>query len=256
MSYDCLFHACNLLYLQLTTFIECLVANTSHERTKHDMRVLFALLLTHCFGCVILQGIDDKLTLNRFDDIKFWKKCIPKIYKNINVCIKDNYTLRRSTHSLTNQFTFFHRQKMIPFKLKSKHFYTLQKYIRPPEKYHQRKLLIYGQQDISEYLSTFKKDSKRHVEATTSEYFHLRQRKQSDFEDDEEASKEYTDDLDDWDDWGAWSPCSVTCGCGQQVRWRHCITDDCIKGLKKAQIKTCHLRPCDKGFLSWLGIKL
>lgn len=112
MSYDCLFHACNLLYLQLTTFIECLVANTSHERTKHDMRVLFALLLTHCFGCVILQGIDDKLTLNRFDDIKFWKKCIPKIYKNINVCIKDNYTLRRSTHPLTNQFTFFHRQKV------------------------------------------------------------------------------------------------------------------------------------------------
>lgn len=79
---------------------------------------------------------------------------------------------------------------MIPFKLKSKHFYTLQKYIRPPEKYHQRKLLIYGQQDISEYLSTFKKNSKRHVKATTSEYFHLRQRKQSDSEDDEEASKE------------------------------------------------------------------
>lgn len=63
-------------------------------------------------------------------------------------------------------------------------------------------------------------------------------------------------DSDDWDDWGAWSPCSVTCGCGQQVRWRHCITEECVKGLKKAQIKTCHLRPCDKGFLSWLGIKL
>ncbi|XP_047368539.1 uncharacterized protein LOC124956587 [Vespa velutina] len=218
------------------------------------MQVLSALLLTHCLGCVILQGIDDKLMLNKFDDIKFWKKCIPKIYKNINVCVKDNCTLQRSNHSLTNQFTFSHRQKMFLIKSKSKHSYKLQKYIRPFEKYHhQRKLLIYGERDISEYFSTYKKDSKRHVKATTSQYYHLRQRKQSDNEDDEEPDKEY---LDDWDDWGTWSPCSVTCGCGQQVRWRHCITDDCIKGLKKVQIKTCHLRPCDKGFLSWLGIKL
>lgn len=77
------------------------------------MRVLYALLLAHCLGCVILKGIDDKVTLNKFDDIKFWKKCIPKISsKNINVFfIKDNCTLRRSsTRALTNQFIFSHRQ--------------------------------------------------------------------------------------------------------------------------------------------------
>lgn len=233
--------------------IEFLVANASHERTKHDMRVFFALLLTHYFHLVILLSIGNEFTFNRLDDIKFKKKYIPKMYKNINFCYKDDYMIQKCAHSLTNQTIFFHKQKMIPLKLQSRHFYTPQKCIRSPDKYYQRKLLIYEEKDISEYLSTSKKDWKTN-EKTTSQYFHLRQRKESDSEDDKETTnEEYSDD---WDDWGAWSPCSVTCGCGQQVRWRHCITDDCIKGLKRAQIKTCHLKPCDKGFLSWLGIKL
>ncbi|KAL6258575.1 hypothetical protein P5V15_010529 [Pogonomyrmex californicus] len=64
------------------------------------------------------------------------------------------------------------------------------------------------------------------------------------------------DDIDSeaWDTWSNWSSCSVTCGQGRQVRWRHCLSKDCIKGLKKAQLKSCHLKNCE-GFLRWLGIK-
>ncbi|XP_018339305.1 PREDICTED: uncharacterized protein LOC108746822 isoform X2 [Trachymyrmex septentrionalis] len=59
-----------------------------------------------------------------------------------------------------------------------------------------------------------------------------------------------------WDNWSIWSACSVSCGQGRQVRWRHCLSADCTKGLKKAQLKSCHLKDCGtKGILGWLGIK-
>ncbi|EGI61765.1 PREDICTED: properdin-like isoform X1 [Acromyrmex echinatior] len=59
-----------------------------------------------------------------------------------------------------------------------------------------------------------------------------------------------------WDNWSIWSACSVSCGQGRQVRWRHCLSADCTKGLKKAQLKSCHLKDCGtKGILGWLGLK-
>ncbi|GAB1868177.1 hypothetical protein CAJAP_09256 [Camponotus japonicus] len=63
-------------------------------------------------------------------------------------------------------------------------------------------------------------------------------------------------DSEAWDNWSNWSGCSVTCGQGRQVRWRHCLSEYCIKGLKKAQLKSCRLKDCGtKSFFGWLGIK-
>ncbi|XP_011175471.2 properdin [Solenopsis invicta] len=47
-----------------------------------------------------------------------------------------------------------------------------------------------------------------------------------------------------WDRWGNWSTCSVTCGVGKIMRWRHCIGGRCSLGEKKAQLKTCTLAAC------------
>lgn len=58
-----------------------------------------------------------------------------------------------------------------------------------------------------------------------------------------------------WDNWGSWSKCSTTCGPGRKVRWRHCTSVNCTRGLKKAQIKNCLLKDCEKTILNWLGIK-
>ncbi|KAL0125693.1 hypothetical protein PUN28_004635 [Cardiocondyla obscurior] len=69
-------------------------------------------------------------------------------------------------------------------------------------------------------------------------------------------SKDKDTDSVSWGNWSIWTACSVTCGRGRQVRWRHCLSADCIKGLKKAQLRNCRLQDCSaKGFLGWLGIK-
>lgn len=47
-----------------------------------------------------------------------------------------------------------------------------------------------------------------------------------------------------WEHWGKWSKCSVTCGVGKIIRWRFCISDNCGKNEREAQIKTCVLAPC------------
>ncbi|XP_076179002.1 uncharacterized protein LOC143152590, partial [Ptiloglossa arizonensis] len=67
---------------------------------------------------------------------------------------------------------------------------------------------------------------------------------------------EKTDPDEQWDEWADWTTCSVTCGSGRQVRWRHCLAENCMKGLKKAQIKPCRLQSCNStNILRWLGIK-
>ncbi|XP_012055942.1 PREDICTED: properdin-like [Atta cephalotes] len=71
-----------------------------------------------------------------------------------------------------------------------------------------------------------------------------------------ETSNNKNIDWTAWDNWSIWSACSVSCGQGRQVRWRHCLSADCTKGLKKAQLKSCYLKNCGtKGILGWLGIK-
>lgn len=43
---------------------------------------------------------------------------------------------------------------------------------------------------------------------------------------------------------GKWSDCSVSCGVGKSVRWRHCVSNGCADGEKEAQIRTCTMKPC------------
>ncbi|KAL7977859.1 hypothetical protein Chor_010811 [Crotalus horridus] len=45
-----------------------------------------------------------------------------------------------------------------------------------------------------------------------------------------------------WDPWTGWSPCSVSCGGGEQLRSRHCRQPDC-RGLS-SQSKTCNTHVC------------
>ncbi|VEN50267.1 unnamed protein product [Callosobruchus maculatus] len=46
-----------------------------------------------------------------------------------------------------------------------------------------------------------------------------------------------------WDDWSRWSSCSVSCGKGRIIRWRHCI-DSCDGIETEMQERACQLPAC------------
>ncbi|XP_048515306.1 uncharacterized protein LOC125501996 [Athalia rosae] len=54
-----------------------------------------------------------------------------------------------------------------------------------------------------------------------------------------------------WDKWTDWSSCSVTCGKGRQIRWRHCV-HDCTMAETEMEEKQCQLPACSPG--KFLGI--
>lgn len=54
-----------------------------------------------------------------------------------------------------------------------------------------------------------------------------------------------------WGRWTGWSSCSVTCGKGRQIRWRHCLRD-CSTVETEMEEKTCQLPACPPG--KFLGI--
>lgn len=54
-----------------------------------------------------------------------------------------------------------------------------------------------------------------------------------------------------WDKWTNWSSCSVTCGKGRQIRWRHCLKD-CVDAESEMEQKTCQLPACPPN--KFLGI--
>lgn len=47
-----------------------------------------------------------------------------------------------------------------------------------------------------------------------------------------------------WGPWETWSPCSVSCGKGQMIKFRHCISDSCGYDEKEARVKPCSMKPC------------
>lgn len=48
----------------------------------------------------------------------------------------------------------------------------------------------------------------------------------------------------EWEEWTEWSPCSVSCGKGRQIRWRHCIAHQCSSGDMEMREKSCQLPAC------------
>ncbi|XP_067211735.1 uncharacterized protein [Linepithema humile] len=54
-----------------------------------------------------------------------------------------------------------------------------------------------------------------------------------------------------WSRWMDWSSCSVTCGKGRQIRWRHCLRD-CNDAETEMEEKACQLPACPPG--KFLGI--
>nr|XP_046465866.1 uncharacterized protein LOC124211141 [Neodiprion pinetum] len=54
-----------------------------------------------------------------------------------------------------------------------------------------------------------------------------------------------------WDRWTEWSSCSVTCGKGRQIRWRHCV-HECTTAETEMEEKSCQLPSCGPG--KFLGI--
>lgn len=46
-----------------------------------------------------------------------------------------------------------------------------------------------------------------------------------------------------WGPWTKWSACSVTCGKGRKIRWRHCAVN-CKDVETEMEEKTCQLPAC------------
>jgi len=46
-----------------------------------------------------------------------------------------------------------------------------------------------------------------------------------------------------WGKWLDWSSCSVTCGKGRQIRWRHCLRN-CEEAETEMEEKACQLPAC------------
>ncbi|XP_026827839.1 A disintegrin and metalloproteinase with thrombospondin motifs adt-1-like [Ooceraea biroi] len=118
---------------------------------------------------------------------------------------------------------------------------------------HRRKLLGY-ERNFRERIPGRHKCHGMHREMIAVKKSKLTEEKRSIAAREAEPNDDDTD-VKAWDNWSNWSTCSVTCGQGQQVRWRHCSSKECVKGLKMAQLKRCRLKNCTKGFLGWLGIK-
>ncbi|KAJ2954338.1 hypothetical protein O0L34_g2597 [Tuta absoluta] len=47
-----------------------------------------------------------------------------------------------------------------------------------------------------------------------------------------------------WSRWSKWSKCSVTCGGGQLIRRRVCVSGRCAPGEREEQHRACSLSPC------------
>lgn len=56
----------------------------------------------------------------------------------------------------------------------------------------------------------------------------------------------FTGDADGYSQWSEWTPCSVTCGIGQQQRGRACDQVKFQCSLKTKESRNCVMEPCDR----------
>ncbi|XP_020294383.1 uncharacterized protein LOC109859994 isoform X2 [Pseudomyrmex gracilis] len=127
-------------------------------------------------------------------------------------------------------------------------------FFRASEKTHWRKLLSCKRNFRERATAKLRISNRLHQAIIAARRSELRKMRRDVARTNDESNYDEEIDLSAWDNWSNWSPCSVTCGQGRQVRWRHCLATHCVLGLKKAQLRSCRLKKC-QGLLGWLGIK-
>ncbi|XP_030761731.1 uncharacterized protein LOC115886629 isoform X2 [Sitophilus oryzae] len=93
--------------------------------------------------------------------------------------------------------------------------------------------LAYIRNVLSKFLSTLQKSNKRRKKSANAKQ---KQPKHNGKKDNKETN---------WHKWTEWSPCSVTCGKGRLIRWRHCRSN-CKEAETEMEEMSCQLPECPR----------